>query len=304
MSSFFFNGEKKSFWLLIFFLSPFFVGCFLTEVIFFTDTMSLRMKQGPKKDGEKYNLLNICGQLLFGCMGRKQFTQGIYTRRSADDELMQCFCKRGVWVPESVSVRKLRKHFKDFHAILPSVVVNTVGRGNLGLCGRNPTRTLHATDTEFMLLARPTGQFYRVVALVTLKPCEEADGEVSFTLHGIASDSNSIAQCIEWVKNEARSHEKRVYKSQATHTLQALPVVGSPCVVSTKDYASEYETESDGSDVMSLRGCSQGDECIFNFQPLSKRQELCSPFSPVYLPDAFLQEDAFGSFYQNNIPIY
>ena len=272
--------------------------------------MPLTLKQGPKKDGEKYNLLSTCGQLVFGCSGKKQFTQGIYTARPGDGDFTQCFCKRGVWVPNIVSLRKLRALFKSFQATFPTVIVNTVGKGNLGLCGKSPTRTLHANDTEFMLLARPTGKFYRVVALVTLKPCEGGNGEDSFVLHDIVSDSSSIAQCIEWVKNEATTHEKREYKTQTTQAPQSLPALGSPCVDSIKDNMSELELETDFDKTnpidLPFSGMRQDDQCLVEFQPPLKKQEFY-PFSP--LPYPFLTPDVFFQdiipdycLYQHNIP--
>lgn len=267
------------------------------------------VKQGPKRDGEKYNLLNTCGQLVFGCSGKKQFTQGIYTARSCDDDFTQCFCKRGVWVPNMVSVRKLRILFKSFQAIFPTVIVNTVGKGNLGLCGKSPTRTLHANDTEFMLLARPPGKSYRVVALVTLKPCEGGEGEDSFVLHDIVSDSSSIAQCIEWVIYEAMSHEKREYKSHTTKAPQHIPVLGSPCADSIRDSVSELEleTDSEANPVDVFPQCIQpGGSCLVEFQPPLKRQEFysLSPLAfPFFTPDGFFQDFISDySLYQHNIP--
>ena len=272
--------------------------------------MPYSLKQGPKKDGEKYNLLITCGQLVFGCSGKKQFTQGIYTARPGDDEFTQCFCKRGVWVPNIVSIRKLRTLFKSFQAIFPTVIVNTVGRGNLGLCGKSPTRTLHANDTEFMLLARPPGQFYRVVALVTLKPCEGGNGENPFVLHDIVSDSSSIAQCIDWVKNEAMTHDRREYKPQTVQAPQPLLEICSPCAESLRDDLSELELESDDSKAnpvdMPLITLQQGDSWMECFQPPSKKQEFysLSPFAfPFFTPDVFFQDIILDfSLYQHNIP--
>jgi len=183
------------------------------------------MLRQRKKDGEKALLLHACGENLFGCLGDTRVTQGIYVQQKNDS--FDCFCKRAVWVPSTNSLECLVDRFKSFDVPFPKAILADP-MPVVGLCGKNPTRTAHATDCSFMLVyMSPLKRKFVVGAVATFDHSQLDDFSKPLVyLHTLSSDPKDISECIEWILKESREHDKEKMKKKprqkkATH----VPVV-------------------------------------------------------------------------------
>jgi len=178
------------------------------------------MNPSRKKNGEKAVLLQACGEELFRCEGENKVTQGIYVIRKG--RKLECFCKRAVWVPiDPASLETLKSRFKSFNAPWPSMLDESP---MVGLCGRNATRTAHATDSTFLVLALHQKMKFVAVGIVRVE-YGPFIGDVKPDIHvtGISSDATELDDCIEWIRKESSIHEstkKGVVKRPRTKTIE------------------------------------------------------------------------------------
>lgn len=162
------------------------------------------MVEFRRKVGEKATLLGQCGELLFGCSGETLVTQGIYISRSIPTKPFSFICKRTVWVPGSLAFEHLAAHLEVYGARLPFSVSKIASLRRFGLCGLNPTRTIRARDTQFLLLARfPTKRFtvYGVVVIKKFGPKSQ------ILIDSITTNNTDVLNCVEWVKNESTLYQ-------------------------------------------------------------------------------------------------
>lgn len=173
-----------------------------------------KMVEHRRKAGEKTTLLGQCGELLFGCSGETLVTQGIYTSKSMPSKPFSFICKRTVWVPDSQSIEHLTSYLEAYGARLPFSISKIASLHRFGLCGLNPTRTVHARDTQFLLLAKyPTKRFavYGVVVVKKFSP------KTQMILDSIITNKDVIQSCMEWVKNEPTLYQlSRELRNQET----------------------------------------------------------------------------------------
>jgi len=178
-----------------------------------------------KKDGEKAALLQGCGELLFGCPGDIRVTQGIYVAKKS--KKMECFCKRAVWVPNKLCSEHLRQVFSEHGAdITTCLTASSV----IGICGRNPTRTAHATDSTFMVLAQFSKKKFIVVALVSIINNQvDTLQQTSITIREITTDPFRISETVSWIKNESAFHVKtKAKKRQRSSRREAAAAAAAP----------------------------------------------------------------------------
>ena len=152
-----------------------------------------------RKIGEKATLLSKCGESLFGCSGETLVTQGIYVPKSLLSGPFRFICKRTVWVPDSLSHECLFHHLLFFGATLPFSVQKVASRHSFGLCGINPTRTIRAKDTSFLLLAKFPHKHFAVYGIVDVR--QTCSDKVIF-VERISTDRNEVLKCVDWMKNE------------------------------------------------------------------------------------------------------
>jgi len=166
-----------------------------------------------KKDGEKAELLKACGQMVFRCEGDILTTQGIYC--SACGRKAECFCKRAVWVPRVFNLNDLRDMFASFGAELScDVTSETV----VGVCGLSPTRTAHASDTTFLVLAQFVKKKFAVIASVSVSVVRNSEDEPpSYDLKGISSGEDCVADVVNWVKEESSVHRTTAVKKRGKY---------------------------------------------------------------------------------------
>jgi len=151
-----------------------------------------------KKDGEKAELLKSCGQALFGCEGDILVTQGIYCCPPFGKKA-ECFCKRAVWVPRHFSLNALKETFLYYCAEFPLTVTEDTP---VGVCGQSPTRTAHADDKVFLILAQFVKKKFSVIGTVSIAQ-DDADSPPYIT--EIKSGS-SLFDAVTWVREESSLH--------------------------------------------------------------------------------------------------
>lgn len=172
----------------------------------------------PKKQkGEKAVLLDKCGESLFGCPGETLLVQGIYIPKSLLPTA-NYICKRSVWVPLSLSHECLAQHLESFGATLPFSIQKVMSLHRIGLCGVNPTRTVHAIDKCFLILAKIPNKHFVVYGIVEIGRSQH-DGVVS--IEYISTDNDDIMNCVEWIKSEIATHHfcKRPKKRRVSHSV-------------------------------------------------------------------------------------
>ena len=151
-----------------------------------------------RKDGEKTTLLSKCGEFLFGCSGEMLVTQGIYIPKSFTPSPYHFICKRGVWVPDSLSHECLVHNLESFGASLPFSVQKVASFCRFGLCGVNPTRTVHANDKHFFLLAKVPHKQFAVYGIVDIG---QACPSSPIFIERISTNRDVILKSVEWVLN-------------------------------------------------------------------------------------------------------
>ena len=152
-----------------------------------------------RENGEKATLLNKCGESFFGCSGHLLCTQGIYVPKSLLPGSSRCFCKRTVWVPDSLSYECLLHHLELFGATLPFSVQWAASLHRFGLCGVTPTRTVHATDKHFLLLAKVPHKHFAVYGIVEVR---KTDPHRRIFIDNISTNKDDVLSCVEWIKSE------------------------------------------------------------------------------------------------------
>ena len=156
-----------------------------------------------RKDGEKTTLLSKCGELLFGCSGKMLVTQGIYIPRSLSPSPDHFICKRAVWVPDSLSHECLVHNLESFGATLPFSIQRVASLHHFGLCGVNPTRTVHANDKHFFLLAKVPHKQFAVYGIVEIGQTGQSSAII---IESISTNKDDIISSVEWVLNEFALH--------------------------------------------------------------------------------------------------
>lgn len=173
------------------------------------------MTKFQRKDGEKATLLSQCGMSLFGCTGETKVTQGIYLPKAWSPEPHHCFCKRGVWVPTAPSKECLIQYLQSCDPSLPFSIDRISNIRGFGLCGLSATRTVHATDTQFFLLAKYPWKKFTVYGIVNI---ERAEINNPVTITTISTDMELILQCVGWIRKEAENyHQVKEKKRRGKH---------------------------------------------------------------------------------------
>ena len=152
-----------------------------------------------RKDGEKAILLNKCGELLFGCSGEIMVTQGVYIPKSLSSGSSHFICKRAVWVPDSLSHEHLVQCLESFGATLPFSVQRVASLHRFGLCGINPTRTVHAIDKQFFLLAKVPHKQFAIYGIVQIRQSCPSDPIV---IENISTSQDDVLCYVEWIQCE------------------------------------------------------------------------------------------------------
>ena len=152
-----------------------------------------------RKNGEKATLLSKCGESLFGCSGEMLPTQGIYVPKSLPSSPTHFICKRTVWIPDSISHKCLVHNLESFGATLPFSIQKVASLHRFGLCGITPTRTLHAEDQHFLLLAKIPHKYFAVYGIVKVQDC--CPRGISL-IESISTNNDDILNCAEWMKKE------------------------------------------------------------------------------------------------------
>lgn len=152
-----------------------------------------------RKGGEKAIILSKCGESLFGCPGKMLVTQGIYVPKSVSSKPFHFVCKRTVWVPDSLSYEHLFEHLLSFGAMLPFSVQKVASLQRFGLCGITPTRTLHAIDRHFLLLAKYPHKHFAVYGIVVIR---EACINTLPIIESISTSKIDVLNHVDWVERE------------------------------------------------------------------------------------------------------
>ena len=165
---------------------------------------------------EKTTLLNKCGETLFGCSGELLITQGIYVPRSLSPSSTHCLCRRTVWVPDSLSHEYLLQHLDFFCAPLPFSVQMVASLHRFGLCGVNPTRTAHAIDKHFFLLAKFPHRHFAVYGIVEFRKVQTQRISV---IVNISTTKEDVMNYVKWIKSEFTLHllSKRTKNKRTSH---------------------------------------------------------------------------------------
>ena len=161
-----------------------------------------------RKDGEKTILLNKCGESLFGCSGAMLVTQGIYTPKSLTSSSLYV-CKRTVWVPDSLSCGCLVNHLESFGVTLPFSVQKVSSFHRFGLCGINPTRTVHAIDKHFFLLAKIPYKHFVIYGIVEIK---ESNPSGAIVIKNISASKNDVLHHVDWIQNDITLYHQKPKK--------------------------------------------------------------------------------------------
>lgn len=178
------------------------------------------MTASKRKIGEKATLLNKCGELLFGCSGELLATQGIYVPKSLTSSPLCFLCKRNVWVPLSLSHECLVHNLESFGATLPFSVQKVASLHRLGLCGIDPTRTVHATDKHFLLLAKFPHKHFAVYGILETR--KSSSNNITL-IESITTNHIDVLNCVEWIKSETTLHHlsKRMKNKRTDHHIEA-----------------------------------------------------------------------------------
>ena len=164
--------------------------------------MMLMFRRG---NGEKAALLSKCGELLFGCHGELLPTQGIYVPKSLSSSLTPFVCKRTVWVPDSLSHECLVHNLESFDATLPFSVQKVASFHRFGLCGVCPTRTIHAEDKAFLLLAKVPHKQFAVYGIIEMGSANVSNPT---SIGTITTKKDDILSCVNWIKSEIVLHQQ------------------------------------------------------------------------------------------------
>ena len=164
-----------------------------------------------RKGGEKSSQLSKCGELLFGCTGKLLTTQGIYVPNCFSSTLKPFICKRTVWAPDSLSHECLAQHLETFGATLPFSVQKVASLHRFGICGINPTRTVHAEDKSFLLLARIPHKQFAVYGIVEMGHTQLNN---LMYIESITTNIDDILVCVDWIKNEIGHHKIKQSKNK------------------------------------------------------------------------------------------
>lgn len=165
-------------------------------------------------------------------------TQGIYIQKAWSSEPLRCFCKRGVWVPTAPSQDHFMHCLESCGVTLPFSVPRISLLRRFGLCGINPTRTVHASDTQFFLLAKFPCKQFTVYGIVTIK---RVDLNHPVTIVGISTEKNYILQCVGWIKNEADCYHQVKEQRKKEKTLE-VPVQASQAEETVEQWVSSPES--------------------------------------------------------------
>ena len=169
-----------------------------------------------RKNGEKAILLNKCGETLFGCPGELLVTQGIYVPKSLSSSPFHFICKRTVWAPVSISYECLVKHLTTFSVTLPFSVQRVASLHRFGLCGINPTRTVHAIDKQFLLLAKVPQKYFAIYGIVEIS--ESGPRGLAF-IESISINRDEILNCVNWMQREfTLYHLEKESKKKKRHS--------------------------------------------------------------------------------------
>lgn len=272
------------------------------------------MTKFQRKDGEKATLLSQCGMSLFGCTGETMVTQGIYIQKSWSSEPLRCFCKRGVWVPTAPSQEHFMHCLDSCGVTLPFSVPRISSLRRFGLCGINPTRTVHASDTQFFLLAKFPCKQFTVYGIVTIK---RVDLNHPVTIVGITMEKNFILQCVGWIKSEADTYHQVKEQKRSGRTLEvpeqanqpeetveqwvsspeSLPVYENPQVPPVSEIPQPYfDTDSDASYPSECSETSPAEPQFEVIQPCQQVNQINSGmciFPPEFLePQVILTDPA------------
>jgi len=269
--------------------------------------MTEKMENNKKKNGEKSLILEMCWKLLSDSdeksVGGVKVTQGIYCK--IDGTKTEVFCKRGVFVPESFCFEKLQNIFAEFGAKLNPCVSR---KSTLGLCGVFPTRTAHADDTEFFLLAQIHEKFV-VIAIVSTDEANNA-------IEKIQSDTSSISDAVKSVKDEAAKHLEAKEKHKKKNEPSSASKTVDTCEVTSKSVGIQRPREEDNSLEPSPKktGYNEYQQCdsaendatprsssteIANSLCMSEYEEQC--LSSLFQLDNC--EDQIGSVFPLNTPL-
>ena len=178
-------------------------------------------------------------------------TQGIYIPKSLAPSPHHFICKRGVWVPDSLSHECLVHHLESSGASLPFSVQKVVSFRRFGLCGVYPTRTVHANDKHFFLLAKVPYKQFAVYGIVDIG---QACPSSPIFIERISTNRDVILKSVEWVLNECALHHlsKRFKNKRRQHVVkdsksQSLVTEGTQEVQDQNQHRS-VETESEQSE--------------------------------------------------------
>jgi len=156
-----------------------------------------------KKEGEKSSLLNEYGVLLCGCSGHVKVTQGIYYGTSK----IQCFCKRAVWIPNQPS--------PDFLKIICENVesFSADSSAEIGICGRDATRTAHASDEILMIVKLVDHRRFFLIGLIALDP---TNNEFIYD-----NSPDALEKTVCFIRNECNAHKMVVEKKRQSGVKRA-----------------------------------------------------------------------------------
>jgi hypothetical protein len=242
-----------------------------------------------RRKGEKSTLLSKCGELLFGCTGELLPTQGIYVPKSLSSTLKLFICKRTVWVPDSLLHECLVHNLESFDATLPFSVQKVVSLHRFGLCGVSPTRTIHAEDKAFLLLAKIPHKQFAVYGIIEMGSAYLSNPT---SIVSITTNKDDILHCVNMIKSEIVLHQQmKQFKNKTSPSVlmydikdkesdvverknepQELLGVTEQCPVQLKS----TETESDLSVCTPEIPAQAPTECANPSQPL---------FQGVYMPN-------------------
>ena len=153
----------------------------------------------------KATLLHKCGEMLFGCSGKMLVTQGIYVPKLVSSQPFYLLCKRTVWVPDSLSYECLFEHLLSFGAILPFSVKKIASLNRFGLCGINPTRTVHANDRCFLLLAKYPGKHFAVYGVVEI---EQGGPRSMVSIQSIITKKGEVLSHVDCIQSEITHYQQ------------------------------------------------------------------------------------------------
>lgn len=193
------------------------------------------MPRYRRKIGEKATLVSKCGESLFGCCGEMLVTQGIYVPKSLSSRPSHCICKRTVWVPDSISYECFFHYLDYFGASFPFPIQRGASHYCFGLCGINPTRTMHAEGNWFFIVVKYLHRRFAVYGIVQTKLSSLKS--VAF-IENISTNKNDVLNCVDWIQREIACYKlSKVIKSNG-----ADQIVLKDATSDQKDQM--YESES------------------------------------------------------------